>query len=93
MEIDYFVFVLFISHQRARPIIVDPGLYMNKKQDVFWVTQRRSRPTAFKLFTGKDSFSCLLGLCLLFLFYFSNFLMYMWLEIFFMFAYSGFLRF
>ncbi|KAL2335566.1 hypothetical protein Fmac_016779 [Flemingia macrophylla] len=37
---------------RARPIIVDPGLYMNKKQDVFWVTQRRSRPTAFKLFTG-----------------------------------------
>ncbi|XP_058778747.1 beta-glucuronosyltransferase GlcAT14A-like [Vicia villosa] len=40
------------DHQRARPIIVDPGLYMNKKQDVFWVTQRRSRPTAFKLFTG-----------------------------------------
>ncbi|KAI9120939.1 hypothetical protein K1719_007972 [Acacia pycnantha] len=38
--------------QRARPIIIDPGLYMNKKQDVFWVTQRRSRPTAFKLFTG-----------------------------------------
>ncbi|XP_061367678.1 beta-glucuronosyltransferase GlcAT14A-like [Gastrolobium bilobum] len=40
------------DHQRARPIIIDPGLYMNKKQDVFWVTQRRSRPTAFKLFTG-----------------------------------------
>uniref|UniRef100_K7MW09 BGGP Beta-1-3-galactosyl-O-glycosyl-glycoprotein n=1 Tax=Glycine max TaxID=3847 RepID=K7MW09_SOYBN len=40
------------DHQRARPIIVDPGLYMNKKQDVFWITQRRSRPTAFKLFTG-----------------------------------------
>ncbi|TKY50344.1 Xylosyltransferase 1 [Spatholobus suberectus] len=40
------------DQQRARPIIVDPGLYMNKKQDVFWVTQRRSRPTAFKLFTG-----------------------------------------
>nr|ARW71729.1 beta-glucuronosyltransferase GlcAT14B-like [Glycine soja] len=44
------------DHQRARPIIVDPGLYMNKKQDVFWITQRRSRPTAFKLFTGEDPF-------------------------------------
>ncbi|XP_054805389.1 beta-glucuronosyltransferase GlcAT14B-like [Prosopis cineraria] len=40
------------DHQRARPIIIDPGLYLSKKQDVFWVTQRRSRPTAFKLFTG-----------------------------------------
>ncbi|EEF44988.1 beta-glucuronosyltransferase GlcAT14B [Ricinus communis] len=38
--------------QRAKPIIVDPGLYMTKKADVFWVTQRRSVPTAFKLFTG-----------------------------------------
>ncbi|BAT83412.1 Beta-glucuronosyltransferase GlcAT14A [Vigna angularis] len=40
------------DHQRARPIIIDPGLYMTKKQDVFWITQRRSKPTAFKLFTG-----------------------------------------
>ncbi|KAI4351574.1 hypothetical protein L6164_005923 [Bauhinia variegata] len=40
------------DQQRARPIIIDPGLYMNKKEDVFWVTQRRSRPTAFTLFTG-----------------------------------------
>ncbi|XP_049362776.1 beta-glucuronosyltransferase GlcAT14B-like [Solanum verrucosum] len=38
--------------QRAKPIIIDPGLYMNKKSDVFWITQRRSVPTAFKLFTG-----------------------------------------
>ncbi|KAB1200915.1 hypothetical protein CJ030_MR0G005911 [Morella rubra] len=38
-------------YQRAKPIIVDPGLYMTKKADVFWVTQRRSVPTAFKLFT------------------------------------------
>ncbi|KAK6928270.1 Glycosyl transferase, family 14, partial [Dillenia turbinata] len=37
--------------QRAKPIIIDPGLYMTKKSDVFWVTQRRSVPTAFKLFT------------------------------------------
>ncbi|KAJ7974465.1 Beta-glucuronosyltransferase [Quillaja saponaria] len=40
------------EHQRAKPIIVDPGLYMTKKTDVFWVTQKRSKPTAFKLFTG-----------------------------------------
>ncbi|XP_031250295.1 beta-glucuronosyltransferase GlcAT14B-like [Pistacia vera] len=38
--------------QRAKPIIVDPGLYMTKKADVFWVTQKRSVPSAFKLFTG-----------------------------------------
>ncbi|KAK6931166.1 Glycosyl transferase, family 14 [Dillenia turbinata] len=38
--------------QRARPIIVDPGLYSTAKSDVFWVRQRRSVPTAFKLFTG-----------------------------------------
>lgn len=38
--------------QRAKPVIIDPGLYLNKKSDVFWVTQRRSIPTAFKLFTG-----------------------------------------
>lgn len=52
----FFVMCVLVSHQRARPIIVDPGLYMNKKQDVFWVTQKRSRPTAFKLFTGEDPF-------------------------------------
>ncbi|KAL7135762.1 hypothetical protein ABFS83_11G119800 [Erythranthe nasuta] len=38
--------------QRAKPVIIDPGLYMTKKTDVFWITQRRSVPTAFKLFTG-----------------------------------------
>ncbi|KAF5809746.1 putative glycosyl transferase, family 14 [Helianthus annuus] len=38
--------------QRAKPVIVDPGLYMSEKSDVFWITQRRSVPTAFKLFTG-----------------------------------------
>ncbi|KAI8533836.1 hypothetical protein RHMOL_Rhmol10G0040800 [Rhododendron molle] len=40
------------AFQRAKPVIVDPGLYMSKKSDVFWITQRRSVPTAFKLFTG-----------------------------------------
>ncbi|KAK9698429.1 hypothetical protein RND81_08G103500 [Saponaria officinalis] len=38
--------------QRAKPIIIDPGLYQTDKADVTWVTQRRSVPTSFKLFTG-----------------------------------------
>lgn len=46
------------SH-RAKPIIIDPGLYMSKKADVFWVSQKRSMPTAFKLFTGPIIFPLL----------------------------------
>ncbi|RZC53764.1 hypothetical protein C5167_012629 [Papaver somniferum] len=38
--------------QRARPVIIDPGLYSLRKSDVFWVSEKRSLPTAFKLFTG-----------------------------------------
>eukprot|EP00249_Psilotum_nudum_P010761 c22747_g1_i2 orf=203-976(+) len=33
--------------QRAKPIIIDPGLYQSKKSDIFWVTQRRAVPDAF----------------------------------------------
>ncbi|XP_074312282.1 beta-glucuronosyltransferase GlcAT14A-like [Silene latifolia] len=39
-------------NQRARPIVVDPGLYLSKKYDLAHTTQRRSLPTAFNLFTG-----------------------------------------
>ncbi|KAK8622378.1 hypothetical protein V6N13_117297 [Hibiscus sabdariffa] len=39
-------------NQRARPIIVDPGLYLSKKSDIAWTSQRRSLPTSFKLYTG-----------------------------------------
>ncbi|KAL1823127.1 hypothetical protein ACET3Z_009905 [Daucus carota] len=39
-------------NHRAKPIIVDPGLYMSKKSDLTWTSQRRSLPTTFKLFTG-----------------------------------------
>ncbi|GAA0160680.1 glycosyltransferase [Lithospermum erythrorhizon] len=38
---------------RAKPIIIDPGLYSLKKSDVFWVTEKRRVPTAYKLFTGE----------------------------------------
>ncbi|KAI7750952.1 hypothetical protein M8C21_009814, partial [Ambrosia artemisiifolia] len=39
--------------QRAMPLMVDPGLYQNKKSDIFWVHPDRPLPTSFKLFTGK----------------------------------------
>ncbi|PON68019.1 Glycosyl transferase [Parasponia andersonii] len=38
--------------KRAMPLIVDPGLYQSTKKDIFWVTPRRTLPSAFKLFTG-----------------------------------------
>lgn len=38
--------------QRARPVIVDPGLYSLKKSDVYWVTEKRNVPSLYKLFTG-----------------------------------------
>ncbi|MED6125046.1 hypothetical protein PIB30_064741 [Stylosanthes scabra] len=40
------------ADKRAMPLIVDPGLYMSTKKDVFWVGPKRTLPTAFKLFTG-----------------------------------------
>ncbi|XP_010250092.1 PREDICTED: beta-glucuronosyltransferase GlcAT14B-like [Nelumbo nucifera] len=40
------------EYQRAKPVIIDPGLYSLQKSDVFWVTEKRSVPTAFRLFTG-----------------------------------------
>ena len=36
-------------------MIIDPGLYSLQKSDVFWVTEKRSVPSAFKLFTGEAS--------------------------------------
>ncbi|KAK9050866.1 hypothetical protein SSX86_030169 [Deinandra increscens subsp. villosa] len=41
--------------QRAKPLIIDPGLYSLKKSDVFWVSQKRSVPTAYKLFTDMNT--------------------------------------
>ncbi|XP_050205538.1 beta-glucuronosyltransferase GlcAT14A-like [Mercurialis annua] len=39
-------------NQRAKPIIIDPGLYLSKKSDLALTSQRRSLPSSFKLFTG-----------------------------------------
>lgn len=40
------------EYQRAKPVIIDPGLYSLHKSDVYWVSEKRSIPTAYKLFTG-----------------------------------------
>ncbi|KAE8687900.1 Slow growth 1-like protein [Hibiscus syriacus] len=40
------------EYQRAKPVIIDPGLYSRKKLDVFWASEKRSVPTAYRLFTG-----------------------------------------
>ncbi|KAK8622724.1 hypothetical protein V6N13_117628 [Hibiscus sabdariffa] len=40
------------QEKRAMPLIIDPGLYRSTKTEVFWATQRRKLPTAFKLYTG-----------------------------------------
>ncbi|KAE8679097.1 3'-5'-exoribonuclease family protein [Hibiscus syriacus] len=39
------------ADKRAMPLIMDPGLYMSTKSDIFWTSQKRKLPTAFKLFT------------------------------------------
>ncbi|KAJ8560968.1 hypothetical protein K7X08_027158 [Anisodus acutangulus] len=39
---------------RAKPVIIDPGLYSLNKSDVFFVEPKMSVPTAFKLFTGHN---------------------------------------
>ncbi|KMZ74350.1 hypothetical protein ZOSMA_12G00340 [Zostera marina] len=39
-------------NQRAKPIIIDPGLYLSKKVDLALATEHRELPSTFKLFTG-----------------------------------------
>ncbi|XP_041005130.1 beta-glucuronosyltransferase GlcAT14B-like [Juglans microcarpa x Juglans regia] len=40
------------EYQRAKPVIIDPGLYSLRKSDVFWMSEQRRVPTAYRLFTG-----------------------------------------
>lgn len=44
--------VTWKEEQRVKPIIIDPGFYQLEKSDIFWMTQRRAVPSAFRLFTG-----------------------------------------
>ncbi|OMO88105.1 Glycosyl transferase, family 14 [Corchorus olitorius] len=38
--------------QRIQPIIVDPGLYLARRTQIFHATEKRPLPDAFKIFTG-----------------------------------------
>ncbi|GAV69477.1 Branch domain-containing protein [Cephalotus follicularis] len=42
------------EYQRARPIVIDPGLYHSQKSGLFWAKEKRSIPASFKLFTGSE---------------------------------------
>jgi beta-glucuronosyltransferase len=39
-------------HQRARPIIIDPALQALNKTEVVTTKEKRSMPSAFKIFVG-----------------------------------------
>ncbi|KAL6649208.1 hypothetical protein ACP70R_013432 [Stipagrostis hirtigluma subsp. patula] len=41
--------------RQIRPIVVDPGLYLSSRNDIFYGTQKRDLPNAYKLFTGSSS--------------------------------------
>ncbi|KAG0454421.1 hypothetical protein HPP92_025725 [Vanilla planifolia] len=41
--------------RRLKQIIVDPSLYLSSKADVFYATQQRDLPNAFRIFTGSYS--------------------------------------
>ncbi|KAJ6877403.1 hypothetical protein NC651_030211 [Populus alba x Populus x berolinensis] len=41
-----------VTNKRAKPIMIDPGLYSLNKSEIWWVIKQRSLPTAFKLYTG-----------------------------------------
>lgn len=38
--------------QRFQPIVVDPGLYLARRSQIFHATEKRKLPDAFKVFTG-----------------------------------------
>uniref|UniRef100_A0A5B7B1Y2 Putative xylosyltransferase 1-like n=1 Tax=Davidia involucrata TaxID=16924 RepID=A0A5B7B1Y2_DAVIN len=38
--------------QRLEPIVVDPGLYLARRSQIFYATEKRPMPDSFKVFTG-----------------------------------------
>ncbi|KAI3433179.1 uncharacterized protein J3R85_007064 [Psidium guajava] len=40
------------EHQRIQPIVVDPGIYLARRTQIFQATEKRPTPEAFKVFTG-----------------------------------------
>ncbi|KAJ8532949.1 hypothetical protein K7X08_015838 [Anisodus acutangulus] len=47
-------FLVTLEFSRARPIIIDPGLYHLKKSGVFWAKEKISMPASFKVFMGSE---------------------------------------
>ncbi|KAM7466211.1 hypothetical protein LguiB_013773 [Lonicera macranthoides] len=41
--------------RKLKPIIVDPGLYFSEKKQMFYATEKRELPDAYRLFTGSPS--------------------------------------
>lgn len=40
--------------QRIQPIVVDPGLYLARRAQIFHATEKRPTPDAFRVFTGSQ---------------------------------------
>ncbi|XP_078446549.1 beta-glucuronosyltransferase GlcAT14A-like [Wolffia australiana] len=45
-----------LESQRMRSVVVDPGLYLAPRRDIFHATQKRSLPTSFRFSTGSPFF-------------------------------------
>jgi hypothetical protein len=41
--------------RKLKPIIVDPGLYFTEKKQMFYATEKRDLPDAYRLFTGSPT--------------------------------------
>ncbi|KAL3506305.1 hypothetical protein ACH5RR_031687 [Cinchona calisaya] len=48
-------YIGWIESRKLKPIIVDPGLYLLEENEVFYATQKRLLPDAFRLFMGSSS--------------------------------------
>ncbi|OVA01365.1 Glycosyl transferase [Macleaya cordata] len=44
------------EHQRVQPVVVDPGIYLARRTQIFHASEKRPTPEAFKFFTGKFFF-------------------------------------
>lgn len=52
----YILIYEYIGCSRSRklkPIVVDPGLFLEEEDEVFYATQKRELPDAYRLFSGQ----------------------------------------
>ncbi|VFQ78149.1 unnamed protein product [Cuscuta campestris] len=42
--------------QRIRPVVVDPGIYLARRSQIFYATEKRPLPESFTVFTGSPWF-------------------------------------